>query len=95
MEDEYNRAALMNACTRLVIELMKTHGEKTGTSRIDMLRDIVALPIWITTQVSDVETIEDDMLLTMSSYRQLVKDYESQEVQFHEKAQPYSSFALH
>lgn len=95
MKDEKSRAALMTACTLSVIQLMELHRDKTGTPMEHMLIDMLALPICITMQVSEAEHAEDNMLLTMAGYRQLVKDYENEEIKFNEKAQPHSSRALH
>ena len=69
MKDEKSRAALMTACTLSVIQLMELHRSKTGTPMEHMLRDMLALPIWITTQVSEAEHAEDNMLLTMAGYK--------------------------
>ena len=95
MEDNKSRIELMELCTSSVVEIMKLHSKKTGTSMHNILMDLVALPVWVTTRLSSDVNAEDNMLLTMSEYRQLIKDYEQQENEYYEKAQLYSSRALH
>ena len=90
-----NRTELMEECVKSVTEIMKKHSKKTGRTRNNMMSDIAALPIWITTRISELQYIERNMFFMMLSYKELTQDYYRQEMQFNETDKPIRSLTLH